>query len=1106
MPPLRRIIVLVQLLLVAGSLYGQNGGLLLSNYSENKEIENQSWAICQDENNVMMFANIRGILTFDGQGQNFNLINIPVIPYSLRFNSQARKVFVGGDNNYGYLKRDEKGLYQFVSLKSDSVVTGIISRIVFTDSTVWFCGEKSLSEHYLSNGKLRLHISQKEGLAFNGMFVTPKNIFINVLSRGLYRLEADTLFPIVTGYLLENTEVLFGLPYDKDYVLLGLGDGSLSLFDGIKFYPYQVKDNGYLKNNILSEGIVLSDSLYAFATLDGGALVIERKSGVVRHTVNYLNGLPDDEIFAIGADNTSGLWLSHQYGLTRAELMLPISNMGVYPGLKGNLINNLWYNNELYVATSEGVYYLTEIKNYSSTEVYVKQDQPGIRVPVQQPSGTLQLQPAQEDRKTKKSIFTRIFGKRYTQEQQKDETAAPVSQEAQSQGSSKTSYIRRTVSSLKSIEYLYKKVEGLNEKCRQLLPSSDGILASTSKGLYVVSDHKARLIAGDRNIFFVSRSEADGRFYVAAADGYFIVANGPGGWVATYPDKSFTTPLYSITSAGANTIWAGSDELAVKISMSPKPVYRYYNVKTDYPQRCRVKYVNDTLFVFTESGIDYYKADDDTLLKYQKANFRQGSRPEFLISQTGAIWMKQDGEWSTIGNRFSISTYDMSVLKIFDNIVSIFTDEKNLWVISGDNQLYRISRGKLAAIKPSLDLFVKSVQNEKGLYFSLSDIVFDSGDNNIYFDIVAPGYQKRNSVQYQYIVDGMMDSWSKWSTRSTINLLLPHGTYTLRVKARDIWGNMSEPIQKTFTIKTPFMETSFFMIMVIILACVLVVVVIRFRERHLQHEKHILEEKVKERTAEIEAQKQEITSSIEYAGRIQQAMLPMDEIFNNAFAEHFIMFRPRDIVSGDFFWIGEDANHYFFTVADCTGHGVPGAFMSTLGISTLNEIITNKSDLHANTVLNLLRSKIKTSLHQTGKEGEAADGMDIAFCILHKNRKTLEYAGAYNPMMIFQGGELKEYKADRMPIGIYVGEKESFTNYELNVGKGDIIYLFSDGIIDQFGGPDGSKFKRSSLKKLLTSINDKPLSVQKDIIEKEFDQWRGGGAQIDDVTIIGVRI
>lgn len=1102
MPSYRRFIFFALLFFVAHITTAQTGTPMLSHYRESSEIENQSWAMCQDENNVMLFANRRGVLTFDGQGWNF--IRIPVIPYSIKYNSREKKVYVGGENNYGFLQKDSKGFYRFISLVTDSARVGIISKIVFTDSTVWFYGEQSISRHELKTGKLQLRLNQKGEKPFTGIFLTPESIFINVLSKGLYRIESDTLFPIVTGYLLENTEVLFSLPYDGKLVLLGLSDGSLSLFDGIKFYPYQIKDDGYLKDNILSEGIAISDSLYAFSTLDGGAMVVNRKSGKISYAINYQNGLPDDEIFAIGSDNNNGLWLSHQYGLTRAELVLPVANLGVYPGLKGNLISSVWQNGQLYVATSEGVYYLSEVKNYTDVEIMVRQEKPD-EVTSGGQSGNSGRQPGQRVQKTRKSIFSRIFGRKTTAENQVT-VQTGNNQAVGTMGLTTPGYVRKKVHRLKSVDYVFRKVDRLNEKCKQLVSTSGGILVSTNKGLYVISDHSAKVIVADRYINSISNAASDNRYYISASDGYFYVTAALGVWSAGYPDRNFTQSIYSVALQGDKTLWAGGDEIIIKIQLSEKPEYHSYAIKTDYPQRFTVSYVNDTLFVFSETAVNYYDAGTDSFVKYQGIATTGGQRIEYVLSQPGSSWVKNLGEWTCIGNINRISNNDRSILKIFDNLVSLYTDDRNIWVISGENQLFKIERDRIASIKPNLDIFIRSIHNDRMLYFDLSDVIFERGDNNVYFDLVAPGYLKKNSTQYQYKINGVFKDWSRWSANSTINLVLPHGTYILKVRAKDIWGNVSEPRELRFTIKTPFTQTTFFFILLMLLALVLVVALIRFRERQLQKEKHILEEKVTERTAEIEAQKQEITSSIEYASRIQLAMLPMKELFSQAFSDHFILFKPRDIVSGDFYWIGEDRNRICFIVADCTGHGVPGAFMSTLGISTLNEIITNRPDLHANTVLNLLRTKIKNSLHQTGKEGEAADGMDVAFCILHKDRKTLEYSGAYNPLLIFQGGELKEYKADRMPIGIYVGEKESFTNFEINVNRGDIIYLFSDGIADQFGGPDGSKYKKSSLKKLLASIGSRTMEEQNRIIEDEFQKWKGDGDQIDDITVIGLKI
>jgi len=327
------------------------------------------------------------------------------------------KIFIGGENSYGFLEKDQSANYKYVPISGESNDIGIITKIIFNDSVVWFYGEESVSRHNLENNELELRLKSDEKGRFSGMFVTLANTFINKLNSGLYRLESDTLFPIVTGYVTEKLNFLFSLPYDNKRVLVGLSNGQLSLFDGIKYYKYQVKDDGYLKENILSDGITIGDSLYAFSTLDGGALVIDKITGAVRFTLNNQNKLPDDEIFAIGSDRTGGLWLSHQYGLSRAGLNLPVGEFSIYPGLKGNLTTSLWYNNELYVGTSEGVFYLTTdnkysevpvmVKNYSGLPVLVKNDSAaGAAVPFELAGAP------QEPDVPQKNIFTRIFGKK----------------------------------------------------------------------------------------------------------------------------------------------------------------------------------------------------------------------------------------------------------------------------------------------------------------------------------------------------------------------------------------------------------------------------------------------------------------------------------------------------------------------------------------------------------------------------------------------------------------------------------------------------------------------------------------------------------------------
>ena len=266
---------------------------------------------------------------------------------------------------------------------------------------------------------------------------------------------------------------------------------------------------------------------------------------------------------------------------------------------------------------------------------------------------------------------------------------------------------------------------------------------------------------------------------------------------------------------------------------------------------------------------------------------------------------------------------------------------------------------------------------------------------------------------------------------------------------------------------------------------------------------NILLEKQKE---EIEKQKEEITGSIRYAKRIQTAILPSNQWAKENLPEHFILFRPRDIVSGDYYWMNKIGNKVILAAADCTGHGVPGAFMSMLGVSFLNEIVNKNNTIEPHLILNQLRSQVKHTLDQTGKEGEAKDGMDIAVCVVDFDTLELQYAGAYNPMYLFRNGEIIETKADKMPIGIYIREKESFTNNEIQLQKGDTFYIFSDGFADQFGGPKGGKLKSGPFKELLSGIQDKSMADQREFLNTFIDDWIGEYDQIDDMIILGIRV
>ncbi|MGQ0828854.1 MAG: tetratricopeptide repeat protein [Bacteroidota bacterium] len=262
----------------------------------------------------------------------------------------------------------------------------------------------------------------------------------------------------------------------------------------------------------------------------------------------------------------------------------------------------------------------------------------------------------------------------------------------------------------------------------------------------------------------------------------------------------------------------------------------------------------------------------------------------------------------------------------------------------------------------------------------------------------------------------------------------------------------------------------------------------------LSEQKNIIEEKNKD-----------ITDSINYARRIQQAVLREEEHVTKHLPEHFIFFKPKDIVSGDFYWGAEKNDYWYLAAVDCTGHGVPGAFMSMLGISFLNQIIAEDTLYTPAEVLNKLRERILQELRQTGKENENKDGMDISLIRLNMKTGELQWAGANNPIYIIQKEELITIKPDKQPIGYFFNMKP-FTNHEFKMEKGNRLYLFTDGYADQFGGPEGKKFKYSALRNLLVSIQSFDMSKQKKFLQEAFENWKGKFEQVDDVCLIGVTV
>ncbi len=295
---------------------------------------------------------------------------------------------------------------------------------------------------------------------------------------------------------------------------------------------------------------------------------------------------------------------------------------------------------------------------------------------------------------------------------------------------------------------------------------------------------------------------------------------------------------------------------------------------------------------------------------------------------------------------------------------------------------------------------------------------------------------------------------------------------------------------------------------------------IKWRDKKSQYEKQVLEEKISIRTVEVLQQKfelekkneliaeknKEMTDSLNYARRIQGAILPKTELIDSAFSQSFILYMPKDIVSGDFYSFMQKDDRILIAAADCTGHGVAGAIMSMIGSSILNQIIIEKGSTDPAEILNQLDAGIIEALKQA--ENSSHDGMDISLCAFNKEKTEVLFAGANRPLYLVRNGTLDVYKSDKMPIGgLQIENKESFSNQRIALQKEDAIYIFSDGYADQFGGMLGKKLMTKKFKEIILSIQDKPMKEQCLHLHKFINDWMGGEfEQVDDILVIGIKV
>lgn len=536
--------------------------------------------------------------------------------------------------------------------------------------------------------------------------------------------------------------------------------------------------------------------------------------------------------------------------------------------------------------------------------------------------------------------------------------------------------------------------------------------------------------------------------------------------------------ISSITEDGAHNIWIGTESGGALVFNGS--AFRNYKIKDGLLSDFVTLLATDkkgNVWIGTNKGVNKYAASTKRFTSYADGDGFTGHETKLravLVDENDNLW------FGTVNGAYHYSSKNDIPVSI-EPLTRLLHFKVNL------NEV---------PVGPELTLSYK--------------------ENSLSFEFFGISLSNPDGVQYRLMLEGYDRDWVKVNNQTveTYQNLEP-GNYTFKLIACNGWGVCnSEPLSMKITITPPFWKTWWFYLISLAVIVSGLFTFIKLRERQLKLEKKILEDKVNERTAEVvlknkelDAKNQDITASIRYAKRIQVAILPPDDYVKSTLPNTFILFKPKDIVSGDFYWMETYKEYVLFAAVDCTGHGVPGAFMSIVGHNLLDRILSEQHITEPAKILDELNKGVSYTLRQTDLEDNTVrDGMDITLCSFNQKTAELQFAGAYNPLWLARDREITEYKVNKFPIGnSKSGEPQNFTNQSLQLKKGDSIYIFSDGYCDQFGGADGKKFKSSNFKRLILSVQHLSMDTQRIALNDAIEKWRGEHEQVDDILVIGMR-
>ncbi len=1031
----------------------------------------ENYAIVQDKRGVMYFGNSNGVLEFDGEKWDFIEVALGSYVFSLARDSND-VIYAGTYNNFGFFEANSIGELKFhslsIDLPEDDQYFSNIMAIYANKNNVYFQAQEAV---YIYNIKSKSIQTVLPDASFHTSFMVNGEFYVRQREKGIMKWDEEKQ----SLELLKGTESIFSIygcfgiyqSNTSDSLFIITQEKGLFKYKNDSLVPVLNPDNNPINPLKIYNSIKLSDNNYALSTFSTGVYIINEKGQILKQ-INKRSGLRSEDVKSMYEDFEQNLWLGLGNGIAKVNYYSPLSFFNEKSGIEGDVMAFTRYKSLLFVGTSNGLF----IQDTSKNRLNEFKNIPEIKDQIWD--------------------FEQYNGKLY----------------------------------IASTEGVWDYDANTNNYRRLTHFNTNKILFVPSKNMFITA--------------------------------------GTGGvklWTNNF-QKITDFPMQLTTVLGLvqdpqnlNTFWAGTAHSgAIRLRDTSKYVIDQYDELDGIDADLLIKpivFQNQVVFGNSRGLLTF--VHEDEVIKELDDEFKDD--PDFYrgyfdftpfydsIFSAEILLIKEDSlkTWFTADQK--LGYYDKINKKFinrpfwginYGRINQFYLeDDGTLWIGCTDG-LIRYKENDKKNYNTSFNSLIRQVRinNDSIIYFGAN--IQDTSQvpiikyefNDIKFSFSAPYFEDEHQPEYSYMLVGKDDKWIKWSNNNSANYTNLHeGEYTFKVKARNIYGNESNIASYKFSILPPWYRTVWAYIIYALLLLLLIFVAIKISSHRLKVKNEQLEAIVEERTKEISEkniilenknemiseQKREIEDSINYAKRIQDAILPLDEEMKKHLPKSFVLFKPKDIVSGDFYWFSKHNNKLIIVCADCTGHGVPGAFMSMIGSDRLNIIVNERHETSPGQILSNLNRAIKNTLKQEGDNKDSTkDGMDAAICTVDLETNQLTYAGANRPLWIIENGELSEIKATKVAVAGFTPDDQVYVEHIIDLKEGLKFYMSSDGYADQFGGVKGKKYKVKAMKNFILNIFNHPFKKQSEELNQEIYNWMHAGEtpleQVDDICVIGFEV